>query len=36
MNKDGTVLEVNGPRDVEPVGWSDVIENELKRFSAKG
>lgn len=35
MNKDGTALAVQAPRDVEPVGWSDTIENEAKRFSSK-
>jgi hypothetical protein len=36
VDKAGQTFTITGPRDVEKAGWSDTIENALKRVSAKG
>jgi hypothetical protein len=32
----GSTFTIIAPRDVEHGGWSDTIENALKRVSTKG
>lgn len=36
VDKAGKVFTITAPRDVEKGGWSDTIENALKRVSSKG
>jgi hypothetical protein len=36
VDKAGSTFTITAPRDVEHGGWSDTIENALKRVSAKG
>lgn len=36
VDKAGKTFTITAPRDVEKAGWSDTIENALKRVSTKG